>query len=292
MLLLHGIGDSSTCWVGLIPELARTHRVIAPDLLGHGCSDTPRGDYSIPAHANDLRDLLAALHIRRVVVVGHSLGGGLAMQLAYQFPHLIERMVLVAPGGVNRDVHRLLRLMALPGSDELLALVQVPAVRAALCWGGRLFAGRCRTDAQFFDITRALDALTGPGHRRAFVRTLRSAVDWQGQMMSMLHRHQLPDGMPVLLVCGDRDPVIPVTHAELARKAIPDSRLEIFPGAGHFPFRTDPARFLAVVRDFLSPTSVLPCRSPRHCRDGQRQTTVVRHHDQLQPLVEPQPSQT
>ncbi len=258
MLLLHGIGDSSTCWAGLLPELAHTHRVIAPDLLGHGRSDTPRGDYSIPAHANDLRDLFAGLHIRRAVVVGHSLGGGLAMQLAYQFPHLVERLVLVAPGGVSRDVHQLLRLMALPGGDELLALVQVPAVRAALRWGARHLMSRHRAGAEIVDVTRALDALSGPGQRRAFVRTLRSAVDWQGQMMSMLDRHQLPDGLPVLLVWGDRDPIIPVTHAELACKAIPGSRLEIFPGAGHFPFRTDPARFLAVVQDFLPPTSVAP----------------------------------
>lgn len=255
LLLLHGIGDSSASWDPLIPELARTHRVLAPDLLGHGLSDTPRGDYSIPAHANDLRDLLEALHVGRVTVVGHSLGGGLAMQLAYQFPHLVDRLILVAPGGVTRDVHQLLRVMALPGGDELLALTQVPVVRASLRWGGRrLGATLRRTGIDMPDLTGALDALSGPGRRRAFVRTLRSVVDWEGQVMSMLDRNQLPDGLPVLLVWGDRDPIIPVAHAELARQAIAGSRLEIFPGAGHFPFRTDPERFLAVVRDFLLPT--------------------------------------
>ena len=302
VLLLHGLGDSSATWSALLPELARTHRVIAPDLLGHGRSDTPRGDYSIPAHANDLRDLLGALGIRRATVIGHSLGGGLAMQLAYQFPHLVDRLVLVAPGGVSWDVHQLLRLTALPGGGELLALVQVPAVRAALRWGGRrLAAARRRPGAEILDITGALDALAGPGQRRAFVRTLRSVIDWQGQMMSMLDRNQLPDGLPVLLVWGDRDPIIPVTHAELARDAIPGSRLEVFPGAGHFPYRTDPARFLAVVRDFLPSAPV----TRRHRRGGGRRLTPTtgsvlspssashRHRSgQLQPLVEPQPSQT
>jgi pimeloyl-ACP methyl ester carboxylesterase len=259
----------------LLPDLARTHWVIAPDLLGHGLSDTPRGDYSIPAHANDLRDLLGALGVRRATVIGHSLGGGLAMQLAYQFPHLVERLVLVAPGGVTRDVHQLLRLMALPGGDGLLALVRVPAVRAALRWSGRrLAAARRRTGLEIFDVTGALDALSVPGRQRAFVRTLRSVIDWQGQVVSMLDRNQLPDGMPVLLVWGDRDPIIPVAHAELAREAIPGSMLEVFPDAGHFPYRTDPVRFLAVVREFLGST-------PQRDRPGQ-----------LQPLVEPQPSQT
>ena len=300
MLLLHGLGDSSAAWAVLLPELARTHRVIAPDLLGHGCSDTPRGDYSIPAHANDLRDLLGALRIRRATVIGHSLGGGLAMQLAYQFPHLVDRLVLVAPGGVTRDVHQLLRLMALPGGDKLLALVQVPAVRAALRRSGRsLVAALRRTGVEIPDITGALDALSRPGQQRAFLRTLRSVVDWQGQVMCMLDRNQLPDGLPVLLVWGNRDPIIPVAHAELARQAIPGSRLEVFPGAGHFPHRTDPARFLAVVRDFLPSTPV----ARRH-RSGERCLTPTegselcppsasrRRHAQLQPLVEPQPSQT
>jgi pimeloyl-ACP methyl ester carboxylesterase len=181
VLLLHGLGDSSATWAALLPELARTHRVIAPDLLGHGRSDTPRGDYSIPAHANDLRDLLDALRLRRATVIGHSLGGGLAMQLAYQFPHLVDRLILVAPGGVTRNVHQLLRLMALPGGDGLLALVQVPAVRAALRWSGRRLAtARHRTGVEVLDITGALDALVGPGQRRAFVRTLRSVIDHPG----------------------------------------------------------------------------------------------------------------
>ncbi len=129
------------------------------------------------------------------------------MQLAYQFPHLVDRLILVAPGGVTRNVHQLLRLMALPGGDGLLALVQVPAVRAALRWSGRRLAtARHRTGVEVLDITGALDALSGPGRQRAFLRTLRSVVDWQDQMMSMLDRNQLPDGLPVLLVWGTGTP--------------------------------------------------------------------------------------
>src|SRR4051794_20383588 len=95
LLLLHGIGNSCQTWAGVIDRLAEHHTVIAPDLLGHGMSDKPRGDYSIGAYANGARDLLTVLGIERATVVGHSLGGGIALQFAYQFPERCERIALV-----------------------------------------------------------------------------------------------------------------------------------------------------------------------------------------------------
>ena len=117
LLLLHGITNSSETWEPAVDALAQDFRVIAPDLLGHGHSATPRGDYSLGAHASGVRDLLSALDISRATVVGHSLGGGVAMQFAYQFPERCERLVLVSSGGLGKEVHLLLRAAALPGAD-------------------------------------------------------------------------------------------------------------------------------------------------------------------------------
>ena len=109
LLLIHGVGDSSKAWETVHAKLAQRFTVIAPDLLGHGESDKPHADYSLPAFANGMRDLLAVLGIDRVTVVGHSFGGGVAMQFAYQYPELVERIVLVSAGGVSKDVSIALR---------------------------------------------------------------------------------------------------------------------------------------------------------------------------------------
>src|SRR6202035_2127600 len=118
ILLIHGIGDNSTTWETVQAKLAQRFTVIAVDLLGHGQSDKPRADYSVAAYANGMRDLLSVLEIERATVVGHSLGGGVAMQFAYQFPHLVERLGLGGAGGVTKDVNIVLRLAALPMGSE------------------------------------------------------------------------------------------------------------------------------------------------------------------------------
>lgn len=255
LLLLHGIGDSSASWVPIMPALAEHHTVIAPDFLGHGNSDKPRADYSAAAFANGMRDLLEVLDIDRATVVGHSLGGGIAAQVAYQYPERCERLVLVSSGGVERDVNPLLRLCAAPFSDLLLTPLRLPL--------GRL------------GIHLALDALTATGHpigrdadelrrvfeslpdgpaRGAFTRTLRSVVDWRGQVVTMLDRCYLAAHMPVLIMWGTHDAVIPVEHATVAHEAMAGSRLEIFDGAGHFPHHFDPERFQSLLADFIATT--------------------------------------
>jgi pimeloyl-ACP methyl ester carboxylesterase len=253
VLLIHGIGDSSATWAGILPAMARRVTVIAPDLLGHGGSDKPRADYAAAAYACGMRDLLSVLDVDRVSVVGHSLGGGVAMQFAYQFPERCERLVLVGSGGVARDVHPLLRMAASPGAEGVLPLVTTAPIRTMvrlaaplIRWSGGLGLGR--------DLEHALDrylALADATARQAFLRTLRSVVDRRGQVVTMLDRCYLTEGMPTLLVWGSQDRVIPVQHAALAHAAMPGSRLEIFGSAGHFPHHTDPGRFLAVVEDFL-----------------------------------------
>jgi pimeloyl-ACP methyl ester carboxylesterase len=256
VLLLHGIGDSSRTWLELIPRLARGHTVIAPDLLGHGASDKPRADYSVAAYANGMRDLLGVLDIERVTVVGHSLGGGVAMQFAYQFPERTERLVLVSSGGVSRDVSPVLRALSLPGAELALQSLGLPLVRAQLGllpWLAGLRGSGLAGDAR--DLLRIIDGFPDPTARAAFARTLRSAVDWRGQVITMMDRCYLAAGMPTLIVWGDRDPVVPARHAQLAHDAMPGSRLEVFEGAGHFPFHADPERFLSVLRQFLRTTA-------------------------------------
>lgn len=256
LVLIHGIGDRSETWDGVLGELARDHRVIAPDLLGHGGSDKPRGDYSIGGFANGLRDLLTVLDVDRATVVGHSLGGGVASQFAYQYPDRCERLVLVGAGGVSRAVHPMLRALALPGTATLIGALRIGVVdratRVALDVLRRLDTA---TGLDALDLLRVLEALPDDTARAAFVRTLRSVIDPRGQIVTMLDRCYLAAGMPTLLVWGTRDAVVPVRHAHRAHQAMPGSRLELFAGAGHFPFRTDPQRFVAVLRDFLATTA-------------------------------------
>ncbi len=255
LLLIHGIGDSSATWRSVLPALARHHLVIAPDLLGHGSSAKPRADYSVAAYANGMRDLLSVLDIDRVTLIGHSLGGGVAMQFAYQFPERTERMVLVSSGGAGKHVSPLLRAASLPGAQSLLAALQLPgarfAVHTAVSLLGRLDPG-LRVDAP--DMTRIVESLPDAISRAAFIRTLRAVVDWRGQVVTMLDRAYLVRALPTLLVWGALDTVVPIGHAYQAHAAMPGSRLEIFDEAGHFPFHTDPTHFVDVVENFLAST--------------------------------------
>jgi pimeloyl-ACP methyl ester carboxylesterase len=255
LLFVHGIGDSSATWAPLLPRLAAEYTVIAPDLLGHGSSSKPRADYSVAAYANGMRDLLAVTGVDRATVIGHSLGGGVAMQFAYQFPERCERLVLVSSGGISREVHPLLRFVSAPYADLLLPLLNVRATRhivRATFRAMKLLDMDIAHDGR--DLLRVCDALPDAASRRAFGRTLRAVVDWRGQVVTMRDRCYLIHGVPTLLVWGTRDGVLPFAHARIAHEALPSSRLEAIEGAGHFPHRTHVDRFAAVLLDFLATT--------------------------------------
>ena len=256
LLLIHGIGDSSATWRQVLPMLARKHLVIAPDLLGHGRSAKPRADYSVAAYANGIRDLLGVLDVERVTLVGHSLGGGVAMQFAYQFPERTERLVLVSSGGAGRGVSPLLRAATLPGAFAGLGALQLPGAHLAASVAIRLLAKVDRGLAlDAVDLRRVVEALPDARSRAAFIRTLRAVVDWRGQVVTMLDRCYLARGMPTLLVWGERDSVLPVGHGYQAHAAMPGSRLEVFADAGHVPFRTEPRRFVDLLEDFCATPS-------------------------------------
>lgn len=257
ILLIHGIGDNSTTWSTVQAKLAQRFTVIAPDLLGHGKSDKPRADYSVAAYANGLRDLLSVLDIERVTVMGHSLGGGVAMQFVYQFPQLVDRLILVGAGGVTKDVNVALRLASLPLVSEALALLRLPLVLPALQVVGRIGGtvfGSTGVGRDIPDMLRILADLPEPTASAAFARTLRAVVDWRGQVVTMLDRCYLTESVPVQLIWGSRDSAIPVSHAHMAHAAMPGAQLEIFEGSGHFPFHDDPDRFCEVVEKFIGST--------------------------------------
>jgi pimeloyl-ACP methyl ester carboxylesterase len=255
VLLLHGLAGSSATWRSTMRSLGRYAHVIAPDLLGHGQSAKPRdGDYSLGAYASGLRDLLVASGLDRATVVGHSFGGGVAMQFACQFPELTERLVLVASGGFGRDVAPALRAATLPGT----ALALHALTRLTPRWAGRAIHRVARavpgvSRAEVDEIASSLSAFTDRGARDAFVHTVRGALDLGGQRMNGLQRLPLASGAPLLLIAGTKDLCIPAEHTTRAHKATPGSRLELF-SAGHFPHREHPNRFAAVVLDFLSTT--------------------------------------
>jgi pimeloyl-ACP methyl ester carboxylesterase len=251
VVLIHGMVNSSRHWHAVAQRLAEDHTVIAPDLIGHGDSATPRGDYSLGAHAASIRDLLAAIGIDRATVVGHSLGGGVAMQFFYQFPQRTERLVLVSSGGLGHEVSPLLRVAALPGASALLALLAHRGVLAALDRAAPRLRGR---GVYLAAIARALRPLEQPGARKAFLHTLRAVIDFQGQRVSARDRLYLLDVVPTLIVWGGRDHTIPVAHGRAAHRAIPNSRFEVLPGAAHFPHLEDPEGLAAVLRDFLETT--------------------------------------
>ena len=270
LLLVHGMAGSSSTWRSVWDDLTASATVIAPDLPGHGRTDKPRGDYSLGAQASFLRDLLVALGHDRATVVGTSLGGGIALQFSYQYPERLERLVLVGAGGLGEEVTPILRLIAVPGTDLVLPALFQPlfrdAARTVGGWFGRI---GLKPAAATDEIFRAYASLVDPETRTAFIHTLRSVVDSRGQRVSAHDRLYLASDVPTLIVWGERDPIIPVSHGRAAHEAMPGSRLEIIPGVGHFPQVEDPRRFARVVLDFVEGTE------PAHLEDVDLSSRLV-----------------
>ena len=254
LLLIHGMGGTYANWEAVIEPLARHHTVIAPDLPGHGASAPGGGDYSLGALAAGLRDLLLALGHQRATLVGHSLGGGIAMQLGYQFPELAERLVLVSSGGLGPEVSLLLRAAAVPGAELFITATARAASRAGGAIGRGLAAVGLRPTEDVAEVARGYASLADADRRAAFLATLRSVISMRGQRVNASDRLYLAAGVPVLIVWGAGDPIIPVRHGERAHEAIVGSRLEIFEGVGHLPHLEAPARFVALLERFLEET--------------------------------------
>lgn len=255
ILLLHGLGCDHTTWTPIVESLARTHTVIAPDLLGHGRSDKPRADYSVGGYANGMRDLLTLLGIDSATVVGHSFGGGVAMQFAYQYPERTERLVLVGSGGLGPDVTPAIRAITTPGFHHVMGVLSAPGLRHVTTATMRLLARTGVTQLRDLDeVADIYDSFKDPHTRAAIRHVVRAVVDWKGQIVTMADRAYLTEAMPMCVVWGADDLVIPVSHASNASALAPTARIEIVPNAGHFPHRDHPERFVKIVRDFIRST--------------------------------------
>jgi pimeloyl-ACP methyl ester carboxylesterase len=209
IFLIHGITSNSATWGRVLPTLARRFTVIAPDLIGHGASDKPKGDYSLGAHASTMR-------------------------------------------GLGREVNVLLRAATLPGSEFVLPLLAATRLldlgRRA---GGLLGQLGLRAGTDIEEIARGHATLSDPETRAAFVHTLRSVVEPGGQRVDAVHRMHMAGDIPLLLIWGERDSVIPIAHGRAAHELVPGSRFEVFPKSGHFPQLDEPERVIEVLGDFI-----------------------------------------
>jgi pimeloyl-ACP methyl ester carboxylesterase len=281
VVLIHGMLNSSSHWHAVAERLAGAHTVVAPDLIGHGDSAALRGDYSLGAHAASIRDLLTAIGIERATFVGHSLGGGVAMQFFYQFPERVERLALVSSGGLGKEVSPMLRTAALPGTAPLLSVTINPRLLGAIRnLGTRMRERGMDSGAYLQAVARALGPLQNAGAREAFLQTLRSVIDVRGQRVSATDRLYLLEAIPMLIVWGERDHTIPLEHGRDAHRALPNSMFRTLPGAAHFPNLEDPEGLAAALLEFIAATdpvppealsdwgSVLEGRAPRSRRAG------------------------
>jgi pimeloyl-ACP methyl ester carboxylesterase len=255
LLLIHGMAGSSETWRAVIPQLSRKYRVVAPDLLGHGQSAKPRGDYSLGAFAVWLRDLLDELGISRATIVGQSLGGGVAMQFVYQHPDYCQRLILISSGGLGPDVGWTLRMLSAPGAEFILPAI---APRPVLTAGNKVrswFSAAGIQSPRGAEVWSAYSSLADADTRQAFLRTLRSVVDYRGQAVSALNRLHMASELPTMTIWGDHDRIIPVDHAYAAQTARPESRLVVLEGVGHFPHVERPSEVVDLIDDFIHTTS-------------------------------------
>lgn len=276
LLLLHGIAGSSRTWRDVIPLLSDRFTVIAPDFMGHGRSEKPVGDYSLGAFASGVRDLLEVLDIDRASVVGQSFGGGVAMQLAYQHPEVCDRLTLIASGGLGREVNWMLRFFAVPGSEYLMPFIFPGFLRD---WGDNLLRSINNRGVRLGRITEmwsAYASLAEAENRQAFARTIRSVIDPGGQTVNAMDRLYLASSMPTLIIWGNQDDIIPVSHAHAASEAIPHCRLVIIEGVGHFPQIEAPERVVSALIDFVDSTE------PARLGSKDRQRMLKERSDALQ----------
>ncbi|MCC8928001.1 MULTISPECIES: alpha/beta fold hydrolase [Nocardiaceae] len=255
VILVHGLLGSHMSWAGQIERLSERYRVIAPDLFGHGSSDKPSGDYSLSSHAATIRDLLDHLGIDSAPMVGHSLGGGIVMQTVYLFPERVDCLALVSSGGLGPEVSLLLKAATLPGSELVLPILASDWVRKNAenvigqldRWGLPVKPG-----ASMAETWRSFQTVADKGSRGAFLASTRAVVGPRGQTVSAKQHFAKFETMPSLLIWGSKDRMIPASHADNIRREVPNSRVEIFPSAGHFPQLDEPDLFFRILDEFLS----------------------------------------
>jgi len=254
VVFLHGLNDSHLTWRQIAPELAGDRRVLVLDLPGHGLSDRPDASYELAWYSRLVANWMEALDLSTVDIVGHSLGGGIALMLLHTCRPRIRRLVLAAPGGLGPEITFLLRLASLARIVERLGqpFMAVGTWLALRRWRAKLPPGHIRD----------LSAMNGRrGSARAFARTMRDLADWRGQRHSFhLRAHEIDPLPPIALIWGDRDAVVPVTHGRAFARRIEGVRFQELAGCGHYLHHDDPISFLQAVRNALDATSWPPMR--------------------------------
>jgi len=250
---VHGLMSSAQTWTNQAERLAGRHRVIAPDLFGHGESAKPLGDYSLSAHAASVRDLFDAIDVESATLVGHSLGGGVVLQFAYLFPDRVDAIVLVSSGGLGRELSPLLRAATLPGSELVLPVLASGWLHGVGDAALRVWSkvGLPSISPSSDEAWQSFSSLADAGTRRAFLATSRSVIDVHGQTVSAQNRLAGIASRSTMLVWGERDRMIPSSHVEAARKELPAARVELFDRSGHFPHLDEPDRFARVLDEFI-----------------------------------------
>lgn len=261
VVLVHGIANTSASFVDTPDLLAERLgvRVVAPDLFRRGASHEIDTDTSLGGRAALIRDLLVALHIPSATLIGHSLGGGVSLQFSYLFPRRVERIILVASGGLGREVSPVLRYATLPGSELFLSLLDSKLARRASHAVDKSIDVAAALAPDHFrpshkETTRSFSSLADAALRASFVSTARHVLDRNGQRISALDRLYLAGHVPVMLIHGSKDRIIPLSHSERGHAELSHSRLEVIEGAGHFPHLDEPDLFLDLVGDFLATT--------------------------------------
>ena len=257
VVLLHGLNDSHLTWKRAALALAQDRRVLMPDLPGYGLSERPNASYELRWHAHVMAKWLETLGLDRVDIVGHSFGGGVAQVMLLECPTKIRRLVLVASGGLGRQVAALLRLASVPRVVEL--------------FGQRFMAFGTRVALRGADLglseqeVAELSAMNAmPGSARAFARTVRDVIDWRGQRRTFFQgAHQLAELPPIAVCWGDRDPIIPAAHARAFAEFVEGVELRQFDGCGHYPHHEHPAAFAQTVREFLDDATIPRARLRR-----------------------------
>jgi pimeloyl-ACP methyl ester carboxylesterase len=209
-----------------------------------------------------MRDLLTVLGIDKVTVIGHSFGGAVAMQFAYQFPERTERLALVDPGGLGNEVSVLIRMLGLPGYDLVLRGLTLPGVRhvnvtalRALSRIGRLPRLGLRDLRDLDEVAAILDSFKEPGKRYAVHKLVTGVIDWRGQNVTMRDRAYLTEALPLCIVWGADDRVLPRSHADTARELAPLAQVTVVEDAGHFPHKDHPEEFVDLIDGFMGSTA-------------------------------------
>lgn len=250
VLLIHGLGGSLENWKGNIEALAENHRVYALDLVGFGYSDKPQMRYTFAALARFVNDFMAARQIDRASLVGLSLGGAVSLQFVHQFPHKVEKLVLVDSAGLGYGLPLPLRLATLPLLGELLFW---PIRRGTINFLKSSIHDPALITVELIDFTHRLAGL--PGARQAFLSLVRNQGTFWGprrETAQSLNDELGHINVPTLIVWGQQDRVVPVAHAYGAQRSIPNARLHIFDPCGHLPQLERPDEFNALLLDFLA----------------------------------------